>query len=102
MTSADVAGFLSFGIKDNIDKRLQKESILLYKAGALLCYVYILKCYTNQPIIESMINTTQSLCIAELKLCRSEWNDSRETLRPSFPSFFRPVVDASALHQSFE
>jgi hypothetical protein len=64
MTSADVAGFLSFGIKDNIDKRLQKESILLYKAGALLCYVYILKCYTNQPIIESMINTTQSLCAA--------------------------------------
>jgi hypothetical protein len=32
---------------------------------------------------------TSALAIAELKLCRSEWNDSRETFRPSFPSFLR-------------
>jgi hypothetical protein len=30
-----------------------------------------------------------ALAIAELKLCRSAWNDSRETLRPNFPSFLR-------------
>jgi hypothetical protein len=47
---------------------------------------------------------TSALAIVELKLCRSEWNDSRETLRPSLPSFFSSysVVDASAFHQSFE
>src|SRR5260370_26559933 len=46
---------------------------------------------------------TSALAIAELKLCRSEWNDSRETLRSSFPSFLRAtVVDAGAFHQSLE
>ena len=37
------------------------------------------------------------MAIAELKLCRSEWNDSRETLRPSFPSFLRATPSSMIL-----
>ena len=46
-----------------------------------------------------------ALAIAELKLCRSEWNDSRETLRPSLPSLLRatpssiPVRSISLLNE---
>jgi len=32
--------------------------------------------------------------MAELKLCRSEWNENRETFRPSFPSFSRATPSA--------
>jgi hypothetical protein len=43
-----------------------------------------------KPCVNRRISSgTLALAIAELKLCRSEWNERRETFRPGFPSFSR-------------